>query len=147
MIVRAFTLSKFRKFQFDENKFFVSMSVCKSRLPKTKIIQIGLYLLENFPHFPKQTQCTNLKLRGLTELITIYYFSIEKGVLKYFTKFTGKHLCQSLFFNKVVETLAQVFSCRFCEIFKNTSFTEHLRATALILFVESFQFTNTIFLK
>ena len=26
----------------------------------------------------------------------------KKGVLKYFTKLTGKHLCQSLFFNKVV---------------------------------------------
>ena len=24
----------------------------------------------------------------------------EKGVLKNFVKFTGKHLCQSLFFNK-----------------------------------------------
>ena len=28
------------------------------------------------------------------------------------------------------ETLAQVFSCEFCEIFKNTFFTEHLRLTA-----------------
>ena len=27
--------------------------------------------------------------------------SVRKGVLKNFTKFTGKHLCQSLFFNKV----------------------------------------------
>ena len=27
------------------------------------------------------------------------------------------------------ETLAQVFSCKFCEIFNNTIFTEHLRAT------------------
>ena len=26
--------------------------------------------------------------------------------------------------------MAQVFSCEFCEIFKNTFFTEHLRATA-----------------
>ena len=25
----------------------------------------------------------------------------KKGVLRYFTKFTGKHLCQSLFFNEV----------------------------------------------
>ena len=25
----------------------------------------------------------------------------EKGVLKNFTKFTGKHLCPSLFFNKL----------------------------------------------
>ena len=27
--------------------------------------------------------------------------SVKKGVLKNFEKFTGKHLCQSLFFNKV----------------------------------------------
>ena len=27
--------------------------------------------------------------------------SIKNGVLKYFAKFTGKHLCQSLFFDKV----------------------------------------------
>ena len=50
----------------------------------------------------------------------------EKGVLRNFAKFAGKHLCQSLFFNKVAgniikkETLAQVFSCEFCEISKNT---------------------------
>ena len=46
-------------------------------------------------------------------------------------KFTEKHLCQSLFFNKVAgldcnfskkETLAQVFSYEFCEISKNTFF-------------------------
>ena len=49
----------------------------------------------------------------------------KKGVLRNFLKFTGKHLCQSLFSNKVAglvcnfikrETLAQVFSCEFCEI-------------------------------
>ena len=27
---------------------------------------------------------------------------LEKGILENFTKFTGKHLCQGLFFNKVV---------------------------------------------
>ena len=27
------------------------------------------------------------------------------------------------------QTLAQVFSCEFCEIYKNTFLTEHLRAT------------------
>ena len=30
----------------------------------------------------------------------------------------------------VRETLAEVFYCEFCEIFKNTIFTEHLRETA-----------------
>ena len=61
-------------------------------------------------------------------------FSIKKGVLKNFAKFTGKHLCQGVLFNKMRliknETLAQAFCCEFCEIFKNTFFTEHLRMTA-----------------
>ena len=64
--------------------------------------------------------------------------SVKKGVLRNFAKFTGKHLCQGLFFNKVAgvwnfikkEALAQVFSCEFCEISKNTFFTEHVWATA-----------------
>ena len=46
--------------------------------------------------------------------------SVKKGVPRSFAKFTGQHLCQSLFFNKVKETLAQVLSCEFCEISKNT---------------------------
>ena len=49
--------------------------------------------------------------------------SVKKGVLKNFTNFTGKHLCQSLFFNK--KTLAQVFPRKICEIYKNTFFIEH----------------------
>ena len=46
-------------------------------------------------------------------------------------KFTEKHLCQGLFFNKV-ETVAQMFPCDFCEIFKKTFFTEHLWTTASV---------------
>ena len=48
----------------------------------------------------------------------------EKVVLRNFTKLTGKHLCQSFFFNKSyffkTDTLAQIFSCEFSEIYKNT---------------------------
>ena len=40
-----------------------------------------------------------------------------KGVLKYFAKFTGKHL---YFIKK--ETVAQLLSCEFYEIFKNNFF-------------------------
>ena len=56
--------------------------------------------------------------------------SIKKGVLKNFTKFTGKHLCQSFrlktcnFIKK--EALAQMFSCEFCKNFKDIFFTENL---------------------
>ena len=49
----------------------------------------------------------------------------KKIVVRNLTEFTGKHLCQSLFFNKVAgqacnfikkETIAQVFSCELCQI-------------------------------
>ena len=51
-----------------------------------------------------------------------------------FAKFTVRHLRQSLYSNKVAglrpgQTLAQVFSCEFSKISKNTFFTEHLWAT------------------
>ena len=79
----------------------------------------------------------------------------KKDVLRSFAKLTGKHLCQSLFFNKVAgldaskgfmkaeaprpatllkkKTQAQVFSCEFCEISKNTIFhrTPLVAASAL----------------
>ena len=65
--------------------------------------------------------------------------SVKKGVLRNPAKFTAKYLCQSLFFIKVAglrlatllkkETLAQVFSCEFCEISKNIFFTELLWTT------------------
>ena len=67
--------------------------------------------------------------------------SVKKGVLRNFTKFTAKHLCQSLFFNKVAglkpakllkKRLAQVFSCEFCEISKNTFSLEQLWTTAFV---------------
>ena len=35
-------------------------------------------------------------------------YSVKKGVLRNFTKFTGKHLCQSLFFNKVAGGLKHI---------------------------------------
>ena len=61
----------------------------------------------------------------------------KKGVLRNFAKFTGKHLCQSLFFNNSAacnfinkETLAQVFFREFYKISMNTFFTEHLWTTA-----------------
>ena len=67
---------------------------------------------------------------------------MKKGVLKNFAKIVGKHLCQSLFFKKVAglrpatllknETVAQVFSCEFCEISKNTSFLQNTSERLLL---------------
>ena len=68
----------------------------------------------------------------------------KEGILGNFTRFTGKHLCQSLFFNEVAglrpatllkkQTLIQVFSYEFCEICKNTFFHRtHLVAACVHL--------------
>ena len=66
--------------------------------------------------------------------------SVRKGVLRNFTKFTGKHLCQSLFFNKVVgprpATLLKkrlwhrCFPVNFVKFPRTPFFTEHLWTTA-----------------
>ena len=67
-----------------------------------------------------------------------------KGVLINFTKFTGKHLCRSLrpatLLNK---TLAQAFYCEFCEISKNTFFTELLWTTACEFITETLIFRSS----
>ena len=63
--------------------------------------------------------------KGELHYNSLQYVFCKKGVLKNFTKFARKQVCQSLFFKK--ETLAQVVSCEFCEIFKRTIFIEHLR--------------------
>ena len=60
--------------------------------------------------------------------------SIEKSALKNVAKFTGKNLCQSLFFETcnfiIKKALVQVFSYKFYEILENTFFIELLRVTA-----------------
>ena len=48
--------------------------------------------------------------------------SLRKDILRNFVKFIGKHL-ESLFY---IKKKTQVFSWEFCEISKNTFFTEHL---------------------
>ena len=85
--------------------------------------------LKKFPKFSREIEAVVQKC------------SVKKLFFRNFAKFTGKRLCQGLFFNKVAgqspatllkKTLAQVFSFEFCEISKNTFFTEHLRATVSI---------------
>ena len=104
---------------------------------------ISMVLLQ--PPHPKLLNCKNEGCQGAIQYPIKYprwrLFQkkppdvfYKKGVLENFVKFTGKYLCQSLLFNKVTgqactfiktENLAQVFSCEFCENFKNTFFTEH----------------------
>ena len=68
---------------------------------------------------------------------------MKKGVLEISQKSQEKTCTRVIFLNKVAglqacnfikkETVAQVFSCEFCEIFKNTFFTEYLWTTASII--------------
>ena len=60
----------------------------------------------------------------------------KKGVLRNFAEFTGKYLCQSLFFNKVAglrpETLLKkrltlLFSCEICEFLRIPFLIEYLQ--------------------
>ena len=61
---------------------------------------------------------------------------MKKGVLEILQNSQEKTCTRVIFKNKFAglqacnfikkETLAQVLSCEFCEIFKNTVFTEHL---------------------
>ena len=64
----------------------------------------------------------------------------KEGVLRKFAKFLEKHLCQSLFFNKV----AGLASCEFCKIFKNIFFHRTPLVTASILCRNSFLFCFTV---
>ena len=65
--------------------------------------------------------------------------SVRKGDFRNFTKFTGKHLCHSLFFDKVAGRPAcnfikkrlwhRCFPMNFVEFLRTPFFTEHLWAT------------------
>ena len=108
-----------------------------------KIIIIKLGNIWNWAHRCVCRTCQISMVRSSHQTCTM-----KKVVRRNFAKFTGKHLCQSLFFKRPAtllkkrlwhacifiekETLAQVFSCEFCEISKNTFFTEHLWTDASI---------------
>ena len=51
----------------------------------------------------------------------------KKGVLGNFAKFTGTHLCQSLFFNKVAGFRPQGFPVNFVKFLRTPFLTEHVR--------------------
>ena len=69
----------------------------------------------------------------------------KKGVLRNFTKFSGKHLCQNLFFNKVAglrpATLLKknlwhsCFPVNFAKFLRTAFLTEHLRVAVYVYFM------------
>ena len=75
-------------------------------------------------------------IAGISTRPKVFY---KKGVPRNIANFTAKHLCQSLFFNKVAcnfikkETLALVLSCESAKFLRALFLTEHLWTTASIL--------------
>ena len=108
---------------------------------------INFTLLHALTKYCSWLQALSLYPPLLKEQLLLFY---KKGVLKNFTKFTGKYLCQSLFFNKVAGLrqplknfkgygLLLVF-LSILWIFKKTFFIEHLRATFFRLLHVSLRF-------
>ena len=110
-----------------------------------------LYKLLKLKYYNQKTP-----IKGTTfSFVSIYSKKQPPGdTLKNSTKFTGRHLCQSLFLNKVAgirpatflkETLPLVFSYEFCEIFKNNCFfrTPLTAASVLIYFCKVQYGSNT----
>ena len=92
-----------------------------------EIIQLQNLVLQIFFWKEKILDCADFTLSRSSRPDVL----CKKGILKNFSKFTGKHLCQSRFLMRLQtsglrfikkETLAQVFSCEFCKISKNTFF-------------------------
>ena len=87
------------------------------------LIRASIYIISDLGlYFKKISKIVKEAQQNLE--VVVRSCSVKKGVLRNFVKLTVKHLCQSLFFNNFIKkvTLAQVFSCEFCEIFKNTFF-------------------------
>ena len=81
-----------------------------------------------------------LILQSVTRRSNHRRYSIQKGVLKNFVKFPGKHLSQNLIFDKFAdwgnlikkEALRLMFSYHFCEIFQEHLFVHNTTKRMLL---------------
>ena len=149
------------------NKIYVGRSsravvFCKKAVLKNfaKLCQIifFLWILQIFYRTPPYRIFCNLFYRTAPVAASLYTIksrssswrcSVRKGVLRNLAKFTGKHLCESLYLNKVVgqslyskflrklflqNTSGRLLYLRgvhfWSELTKKTFFTEHLWTTA-----------------
>ena len=134
-------------------------SKCSGMVRLTLCISQTIIFPKNFPGqfiFPslisKQILST-LRSFSISFLPVIHRCSVEKVFLK-ISQNSQKNTCTWVSFNKVAglrpeacnfikkETLAQVFSCEFCEIFKNPFFIEQLW---WLLLIQAGYFENPLF--
>ena len=116
--------------------FYFSLFKIMNQEKRFDVHLVSVLLTLNILALHSANLCLEPCQASITDRSSHRRFSVKKGVLKNFAKFTGKHLCQILFFNKVAglrfkkENLAQVFSYEFCEISKSTFFIEHFQTTS-----------------
>ena len=107
-------------------RFVLLAPICKIKLDKHFFNNdLRYFIFFNLQYFQKDTVVSLRNTFCWISRSSRPEVFCKKGVLRNFAKFTGKYLCQSLLIKK--KTLAQMFSCEFCEISKNSFFTEHLR--------------------
>ena len=98
----------------------------------------SLLLLKIFRNFWNISRKKSMQERPFSGVYKI-------DVLKKFANFTKKFQWWSHFLkvSRNKETPAQVFSCEFCEAFKSTIFTEHLRYEVGVSLLKCFTFRSS----
>ena len=128
MVIRLVLMSNFPK-----NQHFLPL-ICTSIWGNQRVINVSFSA--NFAYELNEWSLTTLCLKIVTEQFRSSHQSVlwKKVFLKISQNYQEKHLCQSLFSNKVaglrLQTLAQVLSREFYKISKDTFFKEHLRKIA-----------------
>ena len=111
-------------------EYFKKFKIERPSIESVQIFRIASVLLYNIRSSCLEVFCKKGVLTNFAKFRRVSFFNKVAGFM------TGKHLYQSLFFNKVFlknfinkETMTKVFSCELCEISKNT-FRYRTSATA-----------------
>ena len=145
-----FTTSKVgRDFSYNKLCIRIAPQLTFSKLGNTRESQSWLEAEPSAQSLPRYNiQATTAKHCGETDIKAPSSFPIlldfpnlrssrpelfcKKGVLKHFAKFTGKHLCQSLFFNKVAGlAVGRCFPVSFAQ-FLRTPFLQNTSGRLLL---------------
>ena len=123
---------------FEWNILQISFSVSECRLSKYNLEKLNHIHKPDFRKHTTQIQRQeNYKPRSSHRRC-----SVRKSILRNFAKFTGKHLCQSFFFNKVAGLRPAIllktrlwhscFPVNFARFLRIPFFTEHFPVTASV---------------
>ena len=105
----------------------VCVCMSKSQVVDWKELGVGILYKKSINH-DLTSESNQRKVHFFYQIFRISRPQVfcKKGLRRHFAKLTGKNLCLRPATLLKKETLAQVFSCEFCEIFKNTFITKHL---------------------